>query len=505
MLKTLRILLAVVSLFAVTALFVDVTGFAINHWAWMAKIQLVPAVLSLNLLVVLGLVVATLLLGRVYCSVVCPLGVFQDIVNRLSIFFGSKKTKRLGKFRYKQNKKGLRVGVFAIFVVLIAAGFFMPAATWIATLLEPYSDYGIMATRLLRPLAVDANNAMAAASEANGNYDFVMAQQLPLSVPLLVCAIIILVVIVAMAATTGRGYCNDICPVGSLLGWLSQYSWLKPVINTDKCISCGKCGRRCKASCIDTKNHQIDYSRCVACFDCISVCEEDAISYIHPKKVKNAEPINQANNTRRAFLLGGAIVAGDAVASALGNGDGGFAPLKLKKSPQRVKAVVPPGAKGAKWLSEHCVSCQLCISNCPNEVLQVSTDLATFMQPVMDFSKGYCRPECTTCSDICPAGAILPIDTATKSATKIGTAVVDAEICISAAYGQHCGRCFQGCPTQAIKLIKGENGNLRPVVNETICIGCGACEYHCPVGTVASNRTDVAAIHVEGVSRHQTI
>jgi len=493
---------------AVTALFVDVTGFAMAHWSWMAKIQLVPAILGLNVAVMAALVAATLLFGRVYCSVVCPLGIYQDVVNRLSIMCSSRKTRRLGKFRFIKARNLLRTVVLAVFVLLMLAGTIAAVCTWTASFVEPYSAYGRMATWLLRPLGVELNNALAAAAEQSGSYAFAHVVPMAVSIPLLSVAAVTFVVVTLYAWTSGRGYCNDICPVGTLLGFLSRYSWLKPNIDLDKCTSCGTCARHCKASCIDPKNHRIDYSRCVACMDCLNHCSTGAITYSHPRHdiVPSAGKSDGGVDTRRrAMLVGGAIVAGSAVASALGKGgDGGFAPLKQKQKPERRTPLVPPGAKGLKWLAQHCTACQLCISNCPNGVLSPSTDLATLMQPVMDFSKGYCRPECTVCSDLCPAGAILPIDTVAKSSTKIGTAEVDYKICIS-VYGQKCGRCASGCPTGAIEMVAGTDGNLRPTVNEALCIGCGACEYHCPVGTVASNRAERAAIHVEGVERHHTI
>ena len=507
MLRIIRITLAILSLLAVTALFADVTGFAMEHWGWMAKIQLVPAILGLNLLVVAALVAVTLVLGRVYCSLVCPLGIYQDVINRLSIMFSSKKKRRLGKFRYSRARTMLRVAILAVFILLLAVGTVAAVCTWTASFVEPYSAYGRMATWLLRPLGVEVNNAIADVAAANGSYAFAHVVPMTVSVPLLSVAVVTFVVITLYAWTSGRDYCNEICPVGTVLGYISRYSWLKPKIALDKCTSCGSCARHCKASCIDPKKHRIDYTRCVACMDCLTHCSTGAITYSHPTAVdaEGTKPDGEIDLRRRAMLVGGAIVAGSAVASAIGkDGDGGFAPLKDKRRPDRRTPLVPPGAKGNIWLASHCTACQLCISNCPNDVLSPSTDLATFMQPVMDFSKGYCRPECTNCSDICPAGAILPIDVETKSSTKIGTAEVDYKICIS-AYGQKCGRCAAGCPAGAIEMIAGADGNLRPVVNDSLCIGCGACEYHCPVGTVASNRADRAAIHVEGVERHHVI
>lgn len=509
MLRIIRTVLAILSLLAVTALFVDVTGFAREHWGWMAGIQLVPAILGLNMLVVAVLVAVTLLLGRVYCSLVCPLGIYQDVVNRLSIMFLPKKKRRLGKFRHTRARNLLRSGILVMFILLLIAGSALAVCTWTASFVEPYSAYGRMATWLLRPLGVEINNTLAEVSAENGSYVFAHVVPMTVSIPLLSVAVVTFIVITLYSWTSGRDYCNEICPVGTVLGYISRSSWFKPHILPDKCTSCGSCARHCKASCIDPKNHSVDYTRCLSCMDCISHCSAGAITYSHPTRLKagngDANPAAGPDPGRRAMLAGGAIVAGSAVASAIGkDGDGGFAPLKAKRRPERRTPVVPPGAKGNRWLASHCTACQLCISGCPNDVLSPSTDLSTFMQPVMDFSKGYCRPECTVCSDVCPAGAILPIDVETKSSTKIGTAEVDYNICIS-AYGQKCGRCSTICPTGAIEMISMTDGNLRPVVNETVCIGCGACEYHCPVGTVASNRADRSAIHVEGVECHHII
>lgn len=286
MLRIIRILLAILSLLAVTALFVNVTGLAARHWAWMAQIQFIPAVLALNAAVVVGLIVLTLLLGRVYCSVICPLGIYQDVVNRISIIFSKKKTRRVGKFRFAPAKTKLRLGFLIAFIVLLILGHVSIIATSIASFIEPYSAFGRMAAFFVRPVAVDVNNVLATQAAEHGSYAFAQAAQLPFSLPLAIVASITFIVITAYAWRSGRGYCNQICPVGTILGWFAKYSWLKPVIDTDKCISCGRCARKCKASCIDSKHHSIDYSRCVACMDCLKSCSEGAITYAHPKKQK---------------------------------------------------------------------------------------------------------------------------------------------------------------------------------------------------------------------------
>ena len=84
MLRKIRLIVALVSFVMITLLFLDFTGTLHTWFGWLAKIQFLPAVLALNVGVILLWVVLTLVFGRVYCSVICPLGVFQDIVSWFS-------------------------------------------------------------------------------------------------------------------------------------------------------------------------------------------------------------------------------------------------------------------------------------------------------------------------------------------------------------------------------------------------------------------------------------
>ena len=215
------------------------------------------------------------------------------------------------------------------------------------------------------------------------------------------------------------------------------------------------------------------------------------------------------DKNRRHFisLVGTALASATAGAQVAKITDGGYAPVKQKQRSERDTPLVPPGAKSLRAVDKHCTACQLCIANCPNEVLYPSDAIGSLMQVRMDYSQGWCRPECNVCSQLCPTGAIEPITPEEKSSTKIGTAVVDLSTCISAAYGQECGLCARSCPAGAISMLKvnPDNDNRTPVVNAEVCIGCGSCEYHCPVGRIGTNRNNTAAIHVEGVEVHREI
>ena len=495
MLRKIRLTLAIFFWVFITLLFLDFTGTLHAWFGWMAKIQFLPAVLALNVGVILALVVLTLVCGRIYCSVICPLGVFQDVV----AWFGKKQRKN--RYTYSPALSWLRYGVLVLFLVALVAGIGSVVA-----LLAPYSSYGRIASNLFVPLYQWGNNLLAYFAERADSYAFYETEIWLKSLPTFIIAALTFVVIAVLAWRNGRTYCNTICPVGTVLGFLSRYAWLKPVIDTSKCVNCNLCARNCKAACINSKEHAIDYSRCVACMDCLENCHVGAIRYTHPKKKAVVVSSNdeKIDNARRGFLATTALtLATSALKAQEKKVDGGLAVIEDKKIPHRGTPIVPPGALSAQHFAQHCTGCQLCVSVCPNGVLRPSTDLAKLMQPEISYERGYCRPECTKCSDVCPTGAIRPINTAEKSSTQVGHAVWIAENCVVLTDDVRCGNCARHCPAGAIRMIKYKNGpqsgKLRiPAVNVERCIGCGACENLCP-------SRPFSAIYVEGHDVHRTI
>lgn len=512
MLKTLRVILAIVSLLTVTALFVDVTGTASAAWPWMAKIQLVPAILSANFIALAILLALTVLFGRIYCSVICPLGVMQDVIIRLRGWLGGAKKKRVNRFNYAPPATKLRVTILLIFSILLLLGVFSVLISAIAGLIEPYSAYGRIASQLFAPGIDAVNNSL-----ADSQVDFAGHSFMPvvwrMVVPVFIIAAITFIVIALFAWIGDRDYCNKICPVGTLLGYISKIAIFKIKIDTDKCNGCKKCARNCKSKCIDPLNHTIDPTRCVVCMDCIGKCSTGAISYglsYGKTKVKTSpkETNTPANQGRRAFMVGGATIAGALALKAAEHGDGALAAVRKKAEPKRKMPVIPAGAQGLSHLADHCTGCQLCIQNCPEGLLTASTNLQRFMQPELNFDNGYCPVWCHNCGEVCPTGAILPLDDAEKSSVKIGTAKVRMKMCISASKDVDCGNCARHCPTGAIemtKITRDGRERLMPVVYAERCIGCGACEYHCPVGSVESLGHSQSAIIVNGAEVHQTV
>ena len=501
MFKKLRVILALLTFFAVTLLFLDFTGVVQQWWGWIAKIQLVPAFLALNVVAIVFLLLLTVILGRVYCSVICPLGILQDIVIHVRGWFG-KKSKRKNRFKYSKPKTWLRLSVMTMFILLIILGLCNIIGTTIASFIEPYSAYGRIASSLFAPIYDAGNNVIADSLIDSDCYWFYHVDTF-ISLPLVIIASVTLIVVGVMAWVGGRVYCNTICPVGTFLGLISRYSILKPVIDTNKCNGCTKCAKNCKASCIDAKNHKIDYSRCVVCLDCINNCSTNAISF---KLRKNKEPKRikgEVDDNRRAFFAVGAMLAASAVSKASDKvTDGGLAPIINKEKPNRKTRIVPPGAVSLSHLHRLCTGCQLCISSCPNKVLSPSTELTTLMQPIVGYENGYCRPECVKCSDVCPVGAFHKITVEEKSSIQVGRAVVNLNSCVVVVNGWNCGNCVDKCPTGAIQMVardpNAEKPRYMPVVNESKCIGCGACEYYCPV-------RPISAIYVNGNEVHRSI
>ena len=268
MLRNIRITLATLMFLGIMWLFVDFTGLAHTWLSWMAKVQFLPAVMALNVGVVVGLLVITLVLGRVYCSVICPLGIMQDLFGWMG------KRAKKNRYRYSPAKTWLRWGVFAVFTLLMVLGL-----GGIATIIAPYSAFGRIAQTLLQPLWMWGNNLLAYFAERADSYTFYTTDVWLRSLPVMILAVVTLLVLAFLAWRGGRTYCNTICPVGTLLGLVSRFSLLKVRVDTSRCNKCGLCARNCKASCIDFKNQKIDYSRCVDCMDCIGKCHKHALSY----------------------------------------------------------------------------------------------------------------------------------------------------------------------------------------------------------------------------------
>jgi polyferredoxin len=484
-LRILRIVFALFFIAAITMLFLGIGG-GFNMWlGWTIKIQFLPALLALDFIAIAVLIVLTLAFGRVYCSVICPLGIMQDVFGH----FGKKH-----RFHYSPEKKGLRYAILVIFIICLIVGF-----APVTTLLAPYSAYGRIVNSIFRPIYDMLSNALMIFDMRMGGLNIPYTEIWMRSVTTFAIALLTLIILGWLAWRHGRTYCNTICPVGTLLSLFARFSWMRVQVNKEKCNKCSLCEKNCKASAIDFKTGKIDYSRCVVCGNCLDTCKHGALAYKVFRR-QYSEVSSQPDLSKRTFLTTTAIaISTAAMAQTKLKVDGGLAAIEDKKAPRRKTPITPPGSLSARNMQRHCTACQLCVSACPNNVLRPSSDLMRLMQPEMSFERGFCRPECNRCSQVCPTGAIHAIQPEDKTAIHIGHAVWVAQNCIPVSNGDACGLCARQCPAGAIQMVSHTTPEGRmvkvPAVDSERCIGCGKCEYLCPA-------QPFSAIYVEGNIAH---
>lgn len=482
MLRKIRIGISVVLFALITFYFIDFAGLLPWQLHGLTHLQFIPALLSLSVGILAFLVVLTLLFGRVYCSTLCPMGIYQDIAQRISSLC-SKKRKR---YSYSRPKTMLRWGIVGVTVIA-----FFCEIPMVLALLDPYSAYGRIVVNVFKPVYMTGNNLLESLFSRFDNYTFYQVDASILDWSSFGIALVTLLLIGYLAAKHGRTWCNTLCPVGTVLGLLSRFAFFKVRIDLNKCNNCGACATKCKASCINSPEHAIDYSRCVGCFDCLESCNKRALVYT-PSASLAKQSSSEVSSKRRFLMAGIATVA--AAPTVVAQVKAAVATLGGTKSYQRENPITPPGSVSREHFESRCTSCHLCVSKCPSHVLKpafMEYGLGGMMQPTVNFDKGFCNFDCTVCGDICPNGAIKPLTVEQKHLTQMGTVVFLEENCIVHTDGTSCGACSEHCPTQAIAMVPYKDGLTIPHINTAICVGCGGCEYVCPA-------RPFRAVYIEG-------
>lgn len=490
MLRKIRIGVSITLFTLITLYFLDFRELLPQSLHFLAKIQFVPALLSLNLIILVSLLLLTFVFGRVYCSSICPMGIYQDIVGWLS-----KKAKRKKRYTYSPAKSILRWATLLLVTVAFIFGF-----TFLVGLLDPYGAYGRIVTHLFRPIYLAGNNLLETTFTQFNNYTFFRVSIYSLSVLSTIIALFTLVGVGLLAWRNGRTFCNTLCPVGTTLGFISRLSLFKVQFDSEKCNSCGLCSMKCKASCIDSKKLTVDYSRCINCFNCIEACKRDAMHYkpIWSKKNKENEVVKRDVNQSKRRFISATVTTGIAATSLLAQNSIG---VSSKQELKRQQPIAPPGVQNIDKLLQKCISCHLCVTKCPSHVIKPALfeyGLGGIMQPKLYFDHGFCSYDCTVCGDICPTGAILPLTKEEKHHTQMGQVNFILENCIVYYDETSCGACSEHCPTQAVSMVPYKGSLTIPHIEPSICVGCGGCEYVCPA-------IPFKAIYVEGLKEQQTI
>jgi ferredoxin len=494
-LRTFRIILSGLIFICFFLVFVDFKSLIpAKYTNILLFLQFVPSSLkfySIGTIAAGGFIVVlllTLLTGRTYCSFLCPLGIGQDINSRI----GGKFKKRFRRFGYKKPHTVLRYILLGVtLVVTMIWGIYM------ITLLDPYSIFGRFMTFFAKPSVIWINNVFAGVLGRFDLYTLSHTPIKPFSLVMYSLPVAFLLLVGVMSFTKGRFYCNTICPVGTFLGLISKISVFRMNFDETSCSRCGRCAMRCKSSCIDFLNHDIDVSRCVGCFNCINVCPDDAISYGLFKVKKKEHKVDEGRRKVVAgsilFLLG---------MSQVSKAQERTTPKPKKDSTvkeNKTSPVCPPGGISIADFNHKCTACSLCINACPNNVLQPAFKeygLSGMMQPVMNYHRSFCTFKCNICTEVCPTNALQPLALEAKQLTQLGKVKFIKDNCVVKTEKTSCGACSESCPTKAVYMVPYEGNLLIPEVNDEICIGCGHCEFACPMVPYKAIYVDGNPIHL---------
>ena len=497
-LKVLRVILAIIVFTPILLIFIDFVDILPDSVARLLDWQLMPAILGIEATIIIILFLLTLLFGRIYCSVICPAGILQDIFNRISCI-GKKKKNGKMRFRYHKPANWLRYIILAATAVLAIFGFIE-----LCLLLDPYSNFGRISANLFRPAVMWGNNVIANFLSSMGNYSlYHVSIKIPIAA--FISAITAFTIFAVMVYFRGRLFCNSICPVGALLSIISRYSIFRISIEKSACNNCKLCERSCKAEAIDAANMKVDTSRCVTCFNCTSSCTRSAIKYrfaplalikggntetsaieISEPETINAESSKQEmleteiskdkfSESRRSFITTSAVLAGTVPLYALAQGN----VAGEKKLP-----VTPPGSLSIERFKDLCTGCHLCVVQCPTQILKsagLQYGFDYMLKPYMSFDNKYCNYSCIVCSQVCPSDAIRPISVERKKVIQVGIAEFYLDLCIVNTEENDCGACSEHCSTQAVHMIPYKGTLTIPKIEPELCIGCGGCESICPV------------------------
>jgi ferredoxin len=496
-LKGLRVVVSLSFFILIFFLFIDFTNaFSSAFVRGILFFQFIPSLikfinlagfLSVGFILVL---ILTFLFGRVYCSAFCPLGTLQDIVA-----FFSKKYMRRKAYKFSRPINWMRYSFLSATILFTFAGSLL-----LVNLLDPYSGFGKIVSNLFRPVYYGVNNLAVFLLERTNLYTLYPVKLKSYDWISFGFSMTLLILIVRLSVKKGRLYCNTVCPLGTFLGLISRVAVFKIRLDESLCNSCGACGAKCKSNCIDTKNKEVDFSRCVGCFNCLTVCPGNGVkfSFAYSGKDQKTNPVEkQVGSDRRQFLLNSASLSLGVVALAR---DSFSQVVKGPKIPViKNYPVTPPGSLSIHHFHKNCTACHLCISACPTHVLQPSLTQYGWdglFQPMMDYNASFCNFECVVCSGVCPTGAILPIAPEKKKLTQLGKTTFIKENCIVYTDETACGACSEHCPTKAVNMVDYKGKLKIPEVKQEICIGCGACEYACPT-TPKSIYVDGNPVHLE--------
>ncbi len=414
----------------------------------------------------LVLLAATVLVGRIFCSHVCPLGAILDFLDR-PLF-------RRAKRRTLVSDPVLRRVKYVVLIVFVAAAL---VGSSLVHFLDPISLLTRTYTFVMFPAFVGlVNAALDAIRPAADAMRWTSVATLSYAQPVFYMSLITFAIfagIVALGRLAPRFWCRYLCPLGALLALVSPLGRWRRAVGPE-CPACGVCQDACPmGAAMDERGTRLD--ECIQCRTCAAVCPQDAVTFpVSLRFPSVAADTSRPDLSRRGFLY--SLAGGAGLGFAIQQSP--FTPLQNK-----TQLIRPPGALPESDFLTTCIRCGECMKSCLTNTLQPSLwegGLAGLWTPKLDLRFAACEQECNVCGKVCPTQAIRSLDLEEKTHAKLGTAVLRKEMCLVWAQDKLCLICDEICPYDAI-VFRTIDGYRRPFVVPSRCNGCGYCEQRCPV------------------------
>lgn len=455
--------------------------------------------------VVLG---SAFLVGRAFCGWVCPLGTTFDIFDRI---FVSQRRRRVA-----HTPRLARIKYLLLAVLIVWALFGVQLAGWLDPLSIATRSYGLVLhpaadflyRHTLPPLVQKSQGLSdrlyplqelidAHAKRREDVFLTPVFQQQRFLGALLAGLLLLLFY-------QKRFWCRNLCPLGALLGLCARTRVVKVTIGK-ACTDCKRCETVCPVGAI--KDRRVSPEECTLCWLCVKACPTGAVS-IGPARPAGKQERAEVLPERRLLLKTGALAAVAIPAMKLN------AARRVRPS----RLIRPPGARPEEEFFQRCIRCGECMKVCPEKALHPSgleAGLEGLWTPKVVPRLGFCIYECNDpdqptnnlCGLVCPSGAIRRLSRDEKVTFKMGTAYIDRSRCIPWVWDKNCGKCEEHCPVpgKAIHFLppvrpsqKERSRRTEEVTEDTLirrpyviperCIGCGQCEYVCPVEGEAAIR-----------------
>ncbi|NQT26133.1 4Fe-4S binding protein [candidate division KSB1 bacterium] len=423
----------------------------------------------------------TLLLGRIFCGWMCPLGTTLDGVDK---FVKRKRDnqEKTSLFRFRWFKYVFLITIFtaALFSVQIA-GYLDPISLLTRTMVTViYPIFVFIVDGFIGSLFSISfiENAVFSVSE------FLRSTILPVQSQSFQGSIfvgLIFIAILSLSYFQKRFWCRNLCPLGALLGISSKFRLYKRIVSDD-CTSCSLCHKQCRMGAIESDYVTTDQYECINCMDCQTVCPVNAIEFKFAKKASSSKFSLDRRKTLQAGLSGLITMS--------------FFKIDKFNTVNKEQVIRPPGALEEPEFLDRCVRCGECVRICSTsgaglQVTALESGWEGLSTPALITPMGYCEHNCNLCGKVCPTGAIQDLTMKQKQEMKMGTAHFHKTRCIPWYYGDNCMVCEEHCPvspkaiqftTRTVTTIDGRQREVfLPFVEESLCVGCGICTKVCPV------------------------